>query len=394
MKGVLIVIEKRINAYGVSEPVIQKMGDNRLLVQLPGIEKIEEAKSLIGQTALVRFKEAEIGEDGQPVFDEEGEPKWIPATGETNEEEKELTSKYFKGNVAVVLDQTTNLPEIAFGWDEEGTKLFKQITKRIYERPEVTPEHWEGRLGIFIGDEYESAPVVQGVIEERGVITGMNLDEARRLAILLNAGRIPVPLHTVEEHDVSPTLGADFIKWSLMAGGIGLALVVLFMILYYRLPGVVAGVALLIYAALVMAAFQLIPVTLTLAGIAGFILSIGMAVDANVLIFERMREEIRTGRTMRAAADVGFNRAWPAIRDSNVSTFITCGILYWMGSTLAVPAVMGFALTLFIGVAISMFSAIVITRTFLRLLGGTRAARKFSLFVPLTPEMMLSREAR
>jgi preprotein translocase subunit SecD len=384
MKGIIAVIEKRINAYGVSEPFIQQMGSNRLLVQLPGIEEIDEAKKLIGQTALIRFKEMELDEEGNPVIDEEGNPKWIPAVGKIGEEDKELTSKYFKGNAVVVLSRATNQPEIAFGWNEEGAKLFEQITERLIKKP----------LGIFLGDELISSPTVQSVIKERGVITGMSLEDARHLTTLLNAGRIPVPLHTIEEHDVSPTLGSDFIDWSAKAGVIGLALVILFMIFYYRLPGVMAGIALLIYAVLVLAAFKLIPVTLTLAGIAGFILSIGMAVDANVLIFERMREEIRTGRTLRAAVEVGFNRAWPAIRDSNVSTFITCGILYWMGSTLAVQAVMGFALTLFIGVAISMFSAIVITRTFLRLLSGTGVMSKLSLFIPMDKEMMLSREGR
>ncbi len=193
---------------------------------------------------------------------------------------------------------------------------------------------------------------------------------------------MPVPLERIYAKTVSAALGVEFIEWSILAGVIGLALVILFMILYYRLPGVVAGLALLIYVVLVLAVFHLIPITLTLAGIAGFILSIGMAVDANVLIFERMKEELRTGRTLRAAIDVGFNRAWPAIRDSNVSTFIICGILFWMGRTLGVPPVMGFSLTLFIGVAISMFSAIVITRMFLRLLGRTAAVRKLSLFVP------------
>lgn len=391
MKGVINVIERRINAYGVSEPVIQKIGENRLLVQLPGIEKIEEAKKLIGQTALINFKELKPDENGDLKFDSEGrlvrvkkgEGDYIaiPATAKINGEEKELTSKYFKGNTMVVLNQMTNQPEIAFEWNEEGAKLFEQITKRLLHKP----------LGIFLGDEPISAPTVQAVIRDRGVITGLDLDRARWLSSLLNAGRIPVPLHTIEEHDVSPTLGADFIKRGLIAGIIGLALIILFMILYYRLPGLMAGFALLIYTALVLAAFKLIPVTLTLAGIAGFILSVGMAVDANVLIFERMKEELRMGRTVRAAVETGFDRAWPAIRDSNVSTFIACGILYWMGSSLATPPVMGFAVTLFIGVAISMFTAIVVTRTFLRVLGTTGAVRRLSLFIPVTPELVSSK---
>ncbi len=394
MKGVITVLQKRINAYGVNEPVIRQMGSDRILVQLPGIKEIDEAKALIGQTTLIVFKERKKDEEGNPIVkkDKEGNPitdeqgnyvyEWVTGTAEINGEEKQLTSKYFEGKVEVVLQSTTNAPQVSFKWDDKGAEIFDQITERLYKRP----------LGIFLGNEKISSPIIQErhFAGGQGVITGMELEEARRLARLLNAGRIPVPLETIEEHDVSPTLGANFIDWSVKAGIIGLGLIILFMILYYRLPGVMAGIALLMYAAFVMTAFKLIPVTLTLAGIAGFILSIGMAVDANVLIFERMKEEIRMGRTMRRAIDVGFDRAWPAIRDSNISTFITCGILYWMGSTLAVPSVMGFALTLFVGVAISMFSAIVVTRTFLRILGGTGLIKKVSLFAQGGRQTMLS----
>jgi preprotein translocase subunit SecD len=374
MRGVIAVIERRIDGFGVLEPHIARVGKDRLHVEIPGIEEIEEARRLIGETALIVFKERGV--------DEAGMPKWIPATGTINGEVRELTSKYFKGDVAVVFD-AVGLPEIAFRWDEVGAKLSGQITARLIGSP----------LGIFLGGEFLSAPVVQAVIEDRGVITGMDMVEARRLATLLNAGRMPVPLERLSEKTISPALGADFIEWSRLAGVIGLALVILFMILYYRLPGAMAGLALLIYVALVLAVFQVIPITLTLAGIAGFILSIGMAVDANVLIFERMKEEIRTGRTLRAAIEVGFNRAWPAIKDSNFSTVIICIILYWMGSFLGVPPVMGFAVTLFIGVAISMFSAVVITRTFLRLIGHTAAVSKLSLFVPADKSPLL-REGR
>jgi preprotein translocase subunit SecD len=375
MRGVIAVVERRIDGFGVLEPRIERVGRDRLHVEIPGIEEIEEARRLIGETVLIAFKEQGL--------DEAGMPKWIPATGEVNGEVRELTSKYFEGEVAVVPD-AVGLPEIAFRWNEEGAELSRQITARLIGRP----------LGIFLGGEFLSAPVVRAIIEDRGVITGMGMEEARRLATLLNAGRMPVPLERLSEKTISPALGADFIEWSLIAGVIGLALVILFMILYYRLPGAMASLALLIYVALVLAAFKLIPITLTLAGIAGFILSVGMAVDANVLIFERMKEEIRMGRTLRAAIEVSFNRAWPAIRDSNFSTFIICGILYWMGRVLGVPPVMGFAVTLFIGVAISMFSAIVITRTFLRLTGRTGAMRKLSLFVPATDQISLLQEGR
>jgi len=386
MRGVIAVIERRIDAFGVLEPLIERVGEDRLRVQIPGIEEIEEAKRLVGEMTLIAFKEFQFHENGnfglRPDADgvlrltrvEEGMGEFIaiPATADVDGEEKELTSRYFEGNVAVVIDTMTGLPEIAFEWDEEGAALFEQITARLIERP----------LGIFLGGELLSAPIIQAIIKERGVITGMDLEEARWLATLLNAGRMPVPLERLSEKTISPALGVDFIEWSLIAGVIGLALVILFMTLYYRLAGAMAGIALLIYVALVMASFKLIPVTLTLAGIAGFILSIGMAVDANVLVFERMKEEIRMGRTLRAAIEVGFNRAWPAIRDSNVSTFIICGILFWMGRILGVPPVMGFAVTLSIGVALSMFSAMVITRAFLRLIGRTGAMRKLSLFVP------------
>jgi len=222
---------------------------------------------------------------------------------------------------------------------------------------------------------------VRSTIRESGQIEGLSYNEADSLSKQLNAGRLPVPLEILYDQTVSPILGADFIDMSIKAGVIGIILVMLFMIIYYRLPGVLATLALIFYGTLVLALFKLIPVTLTLAGLGGFILSVGMAVDANVLIFERMKEEFRTGRTLGAAIEAGFNRAWTAIRDSNVTTFIVCGILYWLGSSIVASApVMGFALTLFIGVAVSMFTAIVVTRTLLRLFVGTPLAQRTSLF--------------
>ncbi|GAG58798.1 unnamed protein product [marine sediment metagenome] len=233
-----------------------------------------------------------------------------------------------------------------------------------------------------MGDEgIPIAPIVRGVITDRGQIEGLSFGEATELSRLLNAGRIPVPLTPIYEQTVSPILGSDFIRMSVTAGLIGLILVLLFMMIYYRLPGVLASGALIFYVSVVLAIFKLIPVTLSLAGIGGFVLSIGMAVDANILIFERMKEELRLGRTLGAAIEAGFNRAWPAIRDSNITTFIVCGILYWLGSSIiASTPVMGFALTLFLGVAISMFTAVVVTRTFLRIFAGTRLGQKTSLF--------------
>jgi preprotein translocase subunit SecD len=367
--GAMAVIERRINVFGVTEPVIQKQGADRILVELPGVSEAEKAKGLIGQTALLEFRERVEGEGG--------EMEWVPATATVDDKEKVLTSGYFKENTYV---GQGNLGEILliFEWNEEGSKLSEQITGRLIGQP----------LGIFLSGEpllgedgQPIAPIVREKITTSGQIEGLSLKEATELSQLLNAGRIPVPLSPIYEQTVSPILGADFIDMSLKAGLIGIILVMLFMIVYYRLPGVLASLALVFYGALVLAIFKLWPVTLTLAGIGGFVLSIGMAVDANVLIFERMKEEFRTGRTLGAAIEAGFNRAWTAIRDSNVTTIIVCIILIWLGSSIVESApVTGFAVTLLIGVLVSMFSAIIVTRTLLRLFVGTPLASKTSLF--------------
>ncbi len=365
MDGVVAVISNRINPLGVTEPVIEKQGVDRIAVSLPGIDITDTQKERIGRTALLEFRELVGGE-------------WIPATGTIGGEEKVLNSSYFKENTYVDRDQFGRLLLI-FEFDAEGAELSEQITGRMIDQP----------LGIFEGDEplrgddgEPIAPIVRSVISDRGQITGLSLNEVTELSKQLNAGRLPVPLETIYEATVSPTLGADFVDLSLKAGFIGIALVMLFMLLYYRLPGLIASLALIFYGSLVMALFKLIPVTLTLAGIGGFILSIGMAVDANVLIFERMREELRAGRTPRAAIEAGFNRAWTAIRDSNVTTFIVCGILFWVGSSIAGgDRVMGFAVTLGLGVAVSMFTAIAVTRSLLRLFAGGRLAQRRALFI-------------
>jgi preprotein translocase subunit SecD len=296
-----------------------------------------------------------------------------------NGEEKALTSRYFKTNTYVGQDNLGGVLLI-FEWDEEGSKLSEEITGRLIGKPLAI---FDGNDALVGDDGRSIAPTVQSVITDRGQITGLSLNEANRLSKQLNFGRLPVPFEIIYEQTVSPILGADFIDMSIKAGIIGVIMVMLFMIIYYRLPGVLASLALIFYGALVLAIFKLIPVTLTLAGIGGFVLSIGMAVDANVLIFERMKEELRSGRTLGAAIEAGFNHAWSAIRDSNVTTFIVCIILYWLGSSIVASApVMGFAVTLFIGVAVSMFTAIVVTRTLLRLFVGTPIAKKTSLFSP------------
>ncbi|MBN1369411.1 MAG: protein translocase subunit SecD [Dehalococcoidaceae bacterium] len=372
LNGVVAVITNRINPLGVSEPQIEKQGDNRIIVSLPGLEITDVEKERIGRTALLEFRELKD-------TDNDGTREWVTATGEIDGEAKALNSSYFKDNTFVTVDDFNNILLI-FEFNAEGAELSRQITTRLIGE----------QLGIFEGDEpmlgedgRPIAPTVQSVISDRGQITGLSLNEATTLSQQLNAGRLPVPLEVIYEQTVSPTLGSDFVGLSLKAGTIGLLLVMLFMIAYYRIPGAVASLALIFYAAITLALFKLIPVTLTLAGIGGFILSIGMAVDANVLIFERIKEELQAGRTLGSAIEAGFSRAWSAIRDSNITTFIVCAILFWVGSSVAAGApVQGFAVTLFLGVAVSMFTAIVVTRTILRLFIGSRLAGKKWLFSP------------
>jgi len=395
VEGVMEIIERRVNAYGVSEPVIQRQGNDRISIQLPGVRDVDAAVALIGQTGNLTFKEltdeswqlvqtqsAQGNFTGYQPFTEQGLIEWIPATAIGSKgKEVPLTGGHLERNTRVEFSSVTSEPQVHFELTSEGADLFAQITGRLIGRP----------LGIFLDDAYVSSPIVQSEISGgSGVIENIgSLDEARRLTTLLNYGALPVSLgEPIIREDIDPTLGADSIRKSLIAGAVGLVLVLAFMMLYYRLPGVLASGALLIYGVLVLAAFKLIPVTLTLAGIAAFILSIGMAVDANVLIFERLKEELRAGRTLGGAIEAGFNRAWVAIRDSNISTLITCLILWLMGRALAEPRVMGFALTLAIGVALSMFTAIFVTRTFLRLFVGTRLAGRLSLFGMSTVEQI------
>jgi len=368
--GVVSVIANRINPLGVTEPVIGKQGADRVVVELPGIDITDVQKERIGRTALLEFRERVV---------EGGEEKWIPATGTIDGEEKVLNSSYFVKNTTINRDDLGNI-YLIFEWDEEGSQLSEQITSRLIGQP----------LGIFEGDEpllaedgHPINPVIQAVITDSGQIEGLSLNDATELSKQLNAGRLPVPLEIIYEETVSPILGADFVELSVKAGIIGIILVMLFMTAYYRIPGLVASLALIFYGVVILALFKLIPVTLTLAGIGGFVLSIGMAVDANVLIFERMKEELQAGRTLGAATKAGFGRAWTAIRDSNITTFIVCIILIWVGSRIVAGApVQGFGLTLLIGVAVSMFTAIIVTRTLLRLFVGGNIAKKTNLFSP------------
>ena len=367
--GVKSKIERRVNAYGVTEPIVQSITNERgsfVLVQLPGVKDIDQALKLIGQTAELDFEERVVDSSGNPVLDENGNQKWVIAKAKGSDgQERELTGKYLKPNAQVVLTSQTNEPEVAFEWNSEGAVLFEQITQRNLQKP----------LGIFLDNQLISAPTVQAVIKDKGVITGLNLEEARTLAIQLNSGSLDVPLTLVERRDIGATLGEDSLKKSLMAGIIGSAMVVLFMIAYYRFSGFVACLALVVFVVLNLAVFKLIPVVLTLPGIAGFLVSVGMGVDGNVLVAERLKEELRRGRTLGAAIEEGFRQSWSAILDANVTVFIACAVLYWLGNTFGNFLVLGFATTLFIGTALSMFTQVVVTRTFLRTLVGLGVAK-------------------
>ena len=369
IEGVKEKIERRVNAYGVTEPIVQTIRNERgsfVLVQLPGVKDIDEAMKLIGQTAELDFRELKVDQAGKPILDENGKEQWVKATARGSDgQERELAGKYLKPNAQVVLAPQTNEPEVAFEWNAEGAVLFEQITQRNLQKP----------LGIFLDNQLISAPTVQAVIKERGVITGLNLDAAGTLAIQLNSGSLDVPLQMVERRDIGATLGEDSLRKSLEAGIIGSAMVVLFMIVYYRFSGFVACLALLVFVALNLAIFKLIPVVLTLPGIAGFIVSIGMGVDGNVLVAERLKEELRRGRTLGAAVEEGFRQSWSAIFDANVTVFIACAVLYWLGNTFGNFLVIGFATTLFIGTALSMFTQVVVTRTFMRTFVGLGVAK-------------------
>jgi SecD/SecF fusion protein len=357
MNSVINKIERRVNAFGVTEPVIQQQGENRVVVQLPGVKDIDAAKKLIGQTAQLIFKEQQYDASGKAIVDDKGYPVWITANGTGKDgKAEELTGKYLKPNSQVVFESQTSQPEVSFEWNEEGATLFEQITRRNLQKP----------IAIFLDNQIVSAPKVNDVIKDRGVITGVDLTEAKLLAIQLNSGSLDVPLKVIEEQNIDASLGADSLNKSLIAGIIGAILLLLFMVVIYLVPGAVAAVALIMYAVILLTIFKLVPITLTLPGIAAFIVSLGMAVDANVLIFERMKEEIRSGKTLAAAVEAGFSRAWPAIWDSNITTIIACLVLFWFGQTTGALTVSGFALTLLIGVVMSMFSAITITRTLLR----------------------------
>ena len=434
MEGVLDIINRRVNAFGTEEPIIQTIGDDRILVQLPGatgsiirvtfsepvemedllsvlariempfnsldqddnrrfklktntlssgrktqlrqalgdqlgvkidsfqvVSGIDEAKALIGQTALLEFKERTCADRFCLSYEDAD----IGLTGDDLD------------RADPVMDSSGVGWSISIQFNDRGSDIFSELTRRIAG---VETK----RIAIILDGEELLAPVARAWIRDgRSEITGnFTREEVRTRAIQLESGRLPVPLKIIQESDVDALLGSASLEKSLIAGMIGLGLVMVFMVAYYRMAGVVAAVSLVVYSLIVLALFKMIPITLTLSHIGGFILSIGMAVDANVLIFERMKEEVRIGRTLASSMEVGFNRAWPAIRDGNVSTLITCIVLIWFGDRLGGGLITGFAISLMIGVLASMFTAVVVSRNLLQLLAWIGLGRRINLFTP------------
>jgi protein-export SecD/SecF family membrane protein len=349
MESLRDVIERRVNVFGVSEPLVQVEtasafaveSGKRLVVELPGVTDVDAAIAAIGQTPLLEFRLAQVQEGTTTV-------EFVP-TGLTGALLARASLEFSQGPAGGI----ANTPVVALRFNDEGAKLFEEITR----------ENVGNTLAIFLDGAPISLPVIQEAISGgTATITGQfSPEEARELVRNLNFGALPVPISLLETSTIGPTLGAESLDDGVVAGVFGSLIVMVFMVLWYRVPGLVASLALFLYVLLMLAIFKLIPVTLTAAGIAGFILSIGMAVDANILIFERLKEELRAGKQLRDAIREGFARAWLSIRDSNASSLITGVILFWFGTSL----VKGFALTFILGVLVSMLSAITVTRTFL-----------------------------
>lgn len=383
------ILQNRANSLGVSEIVMQTAGDRRIVAEFPGVTNPEEVVAALKQTALLEF--VDMGSspvtEGTMIQTDFAAGNTAPnanitptavasptpavtatpdATGATPTPAANGTPSptiYHTVMTGASL-QTANVSRdtagkytIAFVLKSDGQKIFG----------DYTTTHVNQYLAIVLDKQVVSVPVIkQPITDGQGVISGsFTQASAQTLAIQLRSGALPIPIKVVESRTVGPTLGAESVRKSVVAGIIGLSVVILFMALYYRLPGVIADLALICYALFTLMLFKLIPVVLTLPGIAGFILSVGMAVDANVLIFERLKEELRGGRNLRQAIDLGWSRAWPSIRDSNTSTLITCLILFIFGNTFGASMVKGFAVTLALGVGVSLFTAIIVTRTFL-----------------------------
>jgi preprotein translocase subunit SecD len=405
LEGVKKVVEGRINGLGVSEPLIQTVGADKILVQLPGVNDPEQAERVLGGTAQLEFRTQKPNTETQLLaFQTSRSGMNLKQEELRKSNDKAAIAKnqadLQKNNQAIAeLFESTNPPligkylkdaygeptqgnnwNVAIRFDQKGGELFANLTKNLAGT---------GRsIGVFLDNKLISAPSVgiefaaTGIVGGSAVITGrFTAQEANDLGVQLRGGALPVPVEIAERRTVGATLGKDSITSSIYAGVGGLTLVLIFMVVYYRLPGLIADVSLVIYSLLTWSTFALLGVTLTLPGIAGFILSIGMAVDANVLIFERTREELRAGKSLYRSVESGFYRAFSSILDSNVTTWIACAALFWLGSGL----VKGFALTLALGVAVSMFTAITCSRTLLFLAISIPSLRKTELFCPNVP---------
>jgi len=373
------IVERRVNGTGVSEPIVTTQGSDRVVVELPGVSDPESVRRLVGQTGRLDF---------------------VPLGKTTAQEGQTLdlkaTPPLFSGDQvqsATVGQDQNGRPAVDFVLKGDGAKLFG----------DYTAQHVGDYFAITLDSSVISAPVIQNSIPNGqvqitgGGLQGFSAKAATDLVTVLKFGSLPFPIKELSSDQISATLGSQFLDQSLLAGLIGIALVVIFMVSYYRLTGLVASFALVYYTLVMYAIFRLVPVTLTLAGVAGFVLSVGMAVDANILIFERMKEELRLGKSLPSAVEAGFNRAWNSILDSNVSSLITATILYLFGSSV----IRGFALVLILGVLTSMFSAIVVTRTILRVVvrqPWARSAARYGMrdeeFVAVGPRPSARREAR
>lgn len=364
MDGLRDVIERRINYSGVREPRIQinKSGEKwRLIVELAGVKDIKEAIKMIGETPYLEFKEARDEEEGKNILSLQAEE----AEKENPDEsilqidpyfkQTSLTGKYLE-RAELSFDQTTSQPIINIQFNDEGTKIFAVLTKKNIGQP----------LAIYLDGYPISIPVVREEIPSgRAQISGeFTLAEAKELVTRLNQGALPVPINLISQQSVGAVLGEESIQKITIAALWGFILVLIFMIVFYKMPGFLASISLIIYVILVLGIFKALPVTLTLAGITGFILSIGMAVDANILIFEHAKEEIKKNKPVRISMEDGFQRSWPAIRDSNIATIISAVILYYFTSSM----IRGFSVTLAIGVGISIITALYITKIFLQAL--------------------------
>ncbi len=349
------VVERRVNLYGISESTVQtaKSGDSyRLIVDLPGVVDVNQALTLIGKTAQLTFRETEASQSAVAS----PSANFVMPTKQTG-----LTGKDLK-KASISFNQQTGEPQVALQFNSKGAKLFADVTKRNVGKV----------VGIFLDDQPVTLPRVnEPILNGQAVISGnFTLEAAKNLVIQLNAGALPVSLKVIEQQRVGPTLGQESVRKSAIAGLVGLLSVMIFMFLYYGFPGLLANASLVLYGIYTLALYKLLPVTLTLPGVAGFMLSVGMAVDSNILIFERMKEELRAGQPWRSAMELGFGRAWDSIKDANVATLTTAFILFnpfnWSFLNTS-GMVRGFALTLALGILISLFTGIVVTRTLMRL---------------------------